>query len=243
MKQTKPSIMELRSLSPVLGGRESMRDPESAIAHVIDRLTAMAEDPPFRFLETPRRQAERYLQGLKTFAGYSNTEIARAEAELNVRFPVSFRTYLGRMGKNRGELFRGSDVADIRDLRSFRADAVELLHGMGLTDRMLPTEAVVFLFHQGYSFLYLVAGTDLDPPVYQFVEGQREASLAAESFLALLEAEVRLMERNYQTARERGGYWLTPTTTGVRQVHPALNSGERPLDGPHRFVRWWEFWR
>ena len=75
---------------------------------------------------------------------------------LGVRFPAVFREYLREMAKSPGDLFRGSHLAGITEFEQFRADALGLL---AETDPALtlPPEAVVFLSHQGYTFLYLLA--------------------------------------------------------------------------------------
>lgn len=66
---------------------------------ICKRLTAMADDPPFRFVDTSERDAEAYLQRMKTFVGYSEQEVARTEERLGVVFPTLFRTYLLVMGR------------------------------------------------------------------------------------------------------------------------------------------------
>jgi len=94
------------------------------IDDVCKRLTAMADDPPFRFVDTPERDADAYLKRLKTFAGYSEPEVARAELRLGLVFPTVFRTFLLFMGRDRGELLAGSDLARVEDFEKFRANAI-----------------------------------------------------------------------------------------------------------------------
>jgi len=71
--------------------------PQEARAVIDDlrnSLIAMAVDPPFRFLNTSKSDAEACLQRMNTFRGFSEQEIARAEKRLGFRFPTMFRAYL-----------------------------------------------------------------------------------------------------------------------------------------------------
>src|SRR5262249_44840624 len=95
----------------------------------------------------------------------------------------------------------------------------------------LPAEAVVFLFHQGYTFLYVLAVGGFDGHVIQWIETEREPRQVAPTFADMVDAELRLMEGNNTKSREMGGYCLTlHPDGGSTQIYPALVSGERPLD-------------
>jgi hypothetical protein len=207
-------------------------DANSIIADWKRRLIAMAEDPPYVFHDTPQELIAAHHRRLTTFVGYSEEEVAGAEGQLGVRFPVVFRAYLREMGRSPGDLFRGSDLADIAGFDRLRDAALALMAETdpGLT---LPPDAVVFLFHQGYAFLYLRAAGGFDSPVWQYAETESEPEEAAPSFADMVGAELRLMESNQATARERGGYYVTLYPDGgAAQSYPALNSGDRPLDHP-----------
>jgi hypothetical protein len=207
-------------------------DASSIIADWKRRLIAMAEDPPYVFRDTPRELIAAHNRRLTTFIGYSEDQVAEVEGRLGVRFPAVFRAYLTEMGASPGDLFRGGDMADIATFDGFRAEALAL---MAETDPglRLPPDAVVFLFHQGYAFLYLRAAGGFDGPVWSYAETESEPEEAAPSFADLVDAELRLMESNQATARERGGYYLTLYPDGgAAQSYPALSSGERPLDRP-----------
>jgi len=206
-------------------------EARALIDDVCKRLTAMADDPPFRFVDTPERDAEAYLKRLKTFAGYSEPEVARAEQRLGVVFPTVFRTFLLSMGRDRGELLAGSDLAGVEGFEKFRANAIELM-SKSRADESLPPNAVVFLFHQGYSFAYLIADGAFDSAVHHYTERDRGPSVVAPGFAAFLDAELRLAEQVHRQSHEHGGYYLTIDGGYVTQTHPALNSGDRPLDKP-----------
>jgi SMI1 / KNR4 family (SUKH-1) len=192
------------------------------------RLVAMVETPAYVFRDTPWPWADAYERRLKTFTGFPEAEVAAAEARLGVRFPTVFREYLVQMGQSPGDLFRGTDLARVEEFEGFRASAEALLRE---TDPsfFLPPEAVVFMSHQGYIFVYVLAIGGFDGPPMQWTEGEREPSPVAPTFAEMVDAELRLKEENHRHARERGGYWLTIFPDGgTAESHPARD--ERPLD-------------
>jgi hypothetical protein len=218
-------------------------DAARIIAGWKQRLIALAENPEFVFRDTPQHLIEQHYRRLTTFVGYPEPEVAEAEARLVVRFPAVFRQYLLEISKSPGDLFRGSDLAGITEFKQFRASALELLAetDSGLT---LPPEAVVFLFHQGYTFVYLLGSGGFDSPPMQWTDTEREPRQVAATFAGMVDAELQLMESNNRSFREKGGYYLTlHPGGGATQSHPALASGDRPLDQVPAGKRWWQFWQ
>src|SRR5687767_5918778 len=128
-------------------------DAASIIADWKRRLIALAKHPEYVFRDTPQDLIEEHYRRLTTFAGYTEAEVSAAETGFVVQFTMVFRQYLLEMAMSSGDLFRGSDLAGIDQFEQFRAQALELLAD---TDPALtlPREAIVFLFHQGYMFLY-----------------------------------------------------------------------------------------
>jgi hypothetical protein len=190
----------------------------------------LAEKPPYVFRDTPWHLVDAHERRLKTFTGFPQAEAAAAEARLGVRFPAVFREYLLQMGRSPGDLFRGSHLAGVEEFEGLRAGAERLLRKTD-PSLSLPSEAVVFLSHPGYTFVYVLAVGGFDGPPMQWTEGEREPSPVAATFAEMVDAELRLMEENDRKARERGGYWLTLYPGGgAAESHPALASGERPLD-------------
>jgi hypothetical protein len=207
------------------------------------RLAAMVEDPPYVFRDTPPHLVEAHRRRLTTFAGFTEAEVAEAEARLGVRFPAVYRAFLREMAKSPGELFRGSDLARVGDFEQFRADALEMLSILE-PPGMLPREAVVFLWHQGYTFSTLLADGGFDGPPLQWMEDHPEPRQIAPTFAAMVDAELRLMEHGHAQLRARGGYYLTlHPDGGSTETYPAPASGERPLDQAAPRKRWWQFWR
>ena len=205
-------------------------DAASIISSWKRRLIELADNPEFVFRDTPQHLIEEDYQRLTIFIGYAEQDVAEVEARLGVRFPSVFRQYLLEMAKSPGDLFQGSDLAGLTKFDQFRADAQTL---MAETDPLLtlPREAVVFLFHQGYTFLYMVAVGGFDGPPMQWTEGEREPCQVAAGFADMVDAELQLMESNHRASRERGGYYKSLFPEGGGSMHfPALGSGERPLD-------------
>lgn len=210
-------------------------DAEALITAWQNRLVAMVDERPFRFVGTTRQEAERYLQKSKTFRGFSEEEVTAAESVLGGAFPQVFRTYLRRMGRYPGELFVGSDLAPLAQLGEFRETALELFRDSGVTSS-LPTHAAVFLLHQGYSLAYVLADGGEDGPVYTYAEDEDAPRLGATTFRDFVDAKLAFSEEVHRNWRAEGGYYLRVEGGGSTMHFPARASGERPLDGPDRFV-------
>lgn len=218
-------------------------DASALVAGWKRRLAAMAEDPPYVFRDTPPELIEAHRRRLTTFAGFSEAEVAEAEARLGVRFPAVYRAFLREMAKSPGELYRGSELAGVHDFETFREDALVMLSDLD-PPPTLSREAVVFLWHQGYTFVFLLADGGFDAPPLQWMEGRPEPHPVAPSFAAMVDAELRMMERGRAELRAQGGYWLTLRPDGgSTESYPALTSDERPLEQAAPRKRWWQFWR
>lgn len=205
-------------------------DVRGIVAIWKQRLTTLAANPDYVFRDTPLYLIEHHHQRLTTFVGYPESTVNAAEAQLGVRFPSVFRQFLLEMAKSPGDLFRGSDLAGLAEFEQFRANALKLLSETD-PSLTLPPEAVVFLFHQGYTFVYLLASGGFDGPPMHWTETEREPKQSAATFADMVDAELQLMESNNRSSRERGGYYLTlHPDGGASRSYPALASGERPLD-------------
>ena len=228
----------------------------SAVIHSFrQRLIAIVEKPPYRYVNTSSEDRAAYEAQKRSFRGYSDDEIDAAESRLKICFPAVYRAYLRIMGASHGDLFCGLNVASLHDYDELREFAKELLNENNV-DFQLDEKAVVFVEHQGYSFCYFIADGGFDSPVFQYVEGDRSAKECGDGFGAMIDSEVKLMENNNRTSREAGGYFLTVQNGYVTQNRPALSSGVRPLDLPEedpgdssteiadaRPRSWWRFWK
>jgi hypothetical protein len=202
-------------------------DAQSIVTGWKERLVAMADNPPYVFRDTPHALIEQHYRRLTTFAGYSEGELVGAEERLGVRFPAVFRAYLLGMGKSPGDLFRGSEFAGIADFERFRGNALALV-ARREPNLALPHDAVVFLFHQGYTFVYLRAAGGFDGPTFQYIARERELREVAPTFAHMVDAELRLMENNNRRFREQGCYYMMLYPEGGASTWHG--GRERPLD-------------
>ncbi|WP_157392378.1 SMI1/KNR4 family protein [Nocardia terrae] len=194
------------------------------------RLVTLADCPEYVFVDTPQELIDEHRARLTAFNGCSDAEIEAVEAQIGGRFPAVFRQYLLQMGEECGGLFRGSDRAGIRGFDRLRADAREIVDEVGAGWR-LPTDAAIVLTHQGYMFDYVRAVGGFDTPVMRWTDGKpNEDTQVAITFAHYVDAHLQLMEHNARSTRAQGGYYLTLHPGGGRQVHPARNSSDRPLD-------------
>lgn len=145
---------------------------------------------------------EKVIPGLKSrlsvleptarFRGFSEDDVREAERRIGLTLPPLLRQFMLTMGDYDGGLLQGSDLPAPEELPQFREDAEALLAESGSKSR-LPPSAVVFVFHQGYAFLYLEADFD-NGPVFQYVEGESEPQQVSASLADFFEAELRLKE-------------------------------------------------
>lgn len=218
-------------------------EARAVIAAFQQRLRAMAADPPYVFKDTPADLIADHYHRLTTFAGYTDSEVTQAEERLGVHFPAIFRAFLLEMGRAPGDLFRGSNLAGLDEFQMLRSDARRLMAETS-TDLTLPPAAVVFLFHQGYTFCYFEAAGGFDSTVFQYTETKPGPQESAPGFAALVDAELGLMERTHRSFHEQGGYYMKLFREGgSASEFPNLASGERPLDRPATRRQWWQFWK
>jgi hypothetical protein len=209
-------------------------EAEKLFDGIIARLLAMTADPPFRFLDTSRADAAEFLRRQKTFAGYSDDEIEAEEQDLGVQFPAVFRAYLRAMGRARGALFRGSDVAKLEDLERSKESAIKVMQRAG-DNCALPSGTVVFLLHQGYTFLCFHSAGGYDTPVHQYFEQEKALRQISSGFAEFVQAEVQVVEGLHRKQHKSGGKFITLDGSGQMWSWPSA-VGERALDHPHRFT-------
>ncbi len=150
------------------------------------RLIAMADWPAYVFRNTEADLIDRHYQHVTQFAGYSEADIAAVETSLGVQFPSVFRAYLRLMARSPGGLFRGSDLAGIGEFPQFRQSALDLLAETDPT-LSLPPQAVVFMSHQGYTFIYLECAGGFDSAPMQWLEGKPSPKRVADGFAQMVD--------------------------------------------------------
>ena len=233
-----PPVAKPPKVSPEGNVPESERQQARAsklVNEIVSRLVRLLQERPFRFVDTTREDARAYLARQSSLMGMLGREV-NALQKLNTKFPRVFTAFLKQLGRERGELFAGSDFDPYR-MREYKRQAEEMLRRAGVKSFLGP-RSVVFMFHQGYTFSYFEGGdpSQFDSPVYQYVEGEKAPRRVAAGFAELLDAEVSLMEENNRMERESGGYFITVRGGFTRRVYPAMDEGARPLDTEDQFI-------
>jgi hypothetical protein len=162
-------------------------------------LEALWDRPPYVWVNTPPERVQAYRRMRVDFAGYTEDDIAAIEGECGFRLPAAFVGYLKTFGVRSGDLLIGSDLARRGQFAQFRAEATRLY------GKSLPTGALVFLLHQGYSFDYFIAAANDDPPVRRFDAGQNADKLIARSFTHYLEKDITFKKRQALDQHFSGG--------------------------------------
>jgi SMI1 / KNR4 family (SUKH-1) len=123
----------------------------------------------------------RYQAAGLTGVPCTEAEVSALQRDLGVRLPAAYRAMLLLMGREPDPSFTGTDLS-MRWLRDLQPAALELLEDNGRPFE-LPPRSFVFLSHQGYQFMYLVAdGASDDPPLYYYREGTAAPERRAERF-------------------------------------------------------------
>lgn len=232
-----PSIARLagRDQAPP-GPTETAMTPMETMMAAGERLNALLrENRPFRFLDTTRADAERYLATKARFAGVGAQEIAAAEAALGVTFTDAMRGFFRAFGLAHGQFFTGSDLARIGELARFRQVTEATLAAVE-APVALPRAAVVFMMHQGYVFYWQAGEGGPDAPVRVLTDGPPWEATESAGLLPMIEAQVSQMEALYRMQIEMGGYWLTVREREIREIHPALSERPRPMEIGDRFL-------
>lgn len=125
------------------------------------------------------------LAGQNSFKGCTEQEIKAVESRFALRLPQCYRDFLAVMGRAAEEFLVGTDYSFPKML-DFRKDADGLLR-TSQSDFKLPPTAFVFMFHQGYTFLFFNCHDDSDDPhVFMFTEAEKEPRRVSDSFSAWL---------------------------------------------------------
>jgi hypothetical protein len=137
------------------------------------------------------------LASSTTVRGCTESEVAVVESRLDLRLPAVYRDFLLTMGRAAGEFLVGSDYS-FPKLLTFRDAAAKLLHRWNSLFA-LSSAAVVFLFHQGHTFLFFDTQANLDdPPVFMFTETESGVQQVFDSFsawlIAALEDDIAILK-------------------------------------------------
>jgi hypothetical protein len=102
--------------------------------------------------------------------------------------PADYLEWLRLAGHSSGDLLVASDLT-LAHLSRLQMGARMLLEQDGGPE--LPSDAFVFLGHQGYAYLWFPTAPGAEPGVYRYVESDRAFSRVSEDFRTWLEEAVR----------------------------------------------------
>ena len=145
-------------------------------------------------IETIKELLLRYeIVKIGELIGCNQNEITEIEYLYNFKLPIFYKQFLSSMGKKAGLFYKGSEFfyPDLLELRSY---ANELLEEDG-NCFVLPIDAFVFFFHQGYQFMYFIVDSDNQHLIYNYIQGDKEPTIA---YLSLEDFFIKSIEEHYQ---------------------------------------------
>ncbi len=107
-----------------------------------------------------------------TITGCSTKEIEEVESDVGRPLPLSYREFLAKLGRGAGSFYVGTHLF-YPTLLGITAAAHELV-AEDEADIVLPKDAIAFMMHQGYQFMFVRADEGEDPPVYYYMEQSGE---------------------------------------------------------------------
>jgi hypothetical protein len=117
--------------------------------------------------------------------GCTEAELVSLERAYELRLPIAYRQFLGRLGNVAGQFLVGTDFL-FSQLRELKQHAEALLRESGAAFQLTETD-FVFAMHQGYQFLFFRAEESPDPQVFHYEENDTEARCVAPSFTVWLD--------------------------------------------------------
>ena len=133
-------------------------------------------------VEVTWRWSERPLRGC------TDAEIETVQGLAVGALPADYVEWLRLAGHAAGDLLVGSDLT-LEHLPRLQVGARMLLAQDGGPE--LPSDAFVFLGHQGYAYLWFHTAPGAELGVYRYVESDRAFSRVSEDFRTWLEGAVR----------------------------------------------------
>ncbi|MBE9048716.1 SMI1/KNR4 family protein [Pleurocapsales cyanobacterium LEGE 10410] len=127
--------------------------------------------------------------------GCSEEEVQKLEKQHNVIFPLSYRIFL----KNFGHGIGGKVMSDIDFLYNSLDSLTDIARNEILIEKgdpILPKQAFVFAMRYGEQFMFYDAnGLNEDPPVFYYMEGDKEFTKVGDSIFDIFEEEFKLTKR------------------------------------------------
>src|SRR5689334_3848480 len=117
-----------------------------------------------------KRIIEAGVAGPDEVIGCSSDETQSLESTWGCALPEMYRAFLAKMGRGAGRFFRGTDLFYPKALQ-LKA-WTQILLEEDKAGFQIPPDAVTFLMHQGYQFMYFQRSDGgNDPAVYHYMEG------------------------------------------------------------------------
>ena len=124
-----------------------------------------------------------------SFQGCAEEETQSLERRFLLRLPPCYQDFLAVMGRAAGDFLVGTDYS-FPGILEFRQSAEELLR-TSQSGFELPPSAFVFLFDQGYTFLFFDCQDGPEgPPVFMFTGAEKSPRQVSDSFSVWLLAAV-----------------------------------------------------
>ncbi|MBD2019532.1 SMI1/KNR4 family protein [Leptolyngbya sp. FACHB-36] len=96
-------------------------------------------------------------------------EVQELENSLGLPLAKAYKEFLLWAGENGG--YFSSDRANWQHVRRNREDALEIMQEDGVSEDLLPRDAIVFVvYHGGSRFAFIRASEGDDPPVHEYCE-------------------------------------------------------------------------
>jgi hypothetical protein len=123
--------------------------------------------------------ALRRIGGHAAVVGSSLADLEDYQRERELVLPADYIRFLSIAGEDAGDFLKGSDFLFV-ELDNVRSEADALLEDD--SGPQLPDGAFVFCCHHGYQFLFFCLGTNPDPPIYYYLEGDGDFKVVAAGF-------------------------------------------------------------
>ena len=157
--------------------------------------------------EILRRLVLRRIALPERIKGYTEEEIEAVQAFFPYPLPLAFRQFLKAMGHGAGRFFEGIDLFFTPE-RYRRFDIAR--NNDSDESFVLPDDAFMFSCTQGCSFSYFLVGQGLDdPPVYYYVEFDKQPTATGKTFTEYLMPSVEASPTEAQKAELYKDHYLS----------------------------------
>ena len=100
----------------------------------------------------------------------THEKIQRLENFFGFKIPQAYREFLEWMGED-GDDFMATESFWIGQIQTNQEEALYLLNSGECSD-LLPSDAIIFYMHCGYTFYFMTASNGDNPPIHRYVEDE-----------------------------------------------------------------------